>query len=211
MEKCNGLNVIYTNTDVLHNKLEELELTAKNEKADIIAVTEILLKNMPPFTKPEDFVFKIKGFTTIHNYNGRGLCLFIKDGINHTQVFEYESFKTSIFVNIPSSNGNLTLGVLYRSPNSSPDENHELVNVINSISKKHLSLKKRFLLLGDFNFPGINWENETTNHVHDSLNMEVLFLNSIHDNFLHQMVTEPTHTRNMQNTNPNRSGYNKCS
>ena len=61
MKNFNGLNVIYTNTDVLHNKLEELELTAKNEKADIIAVTEILLKNMPPFTKPEDFVFKIKG------------------------------------------------------------------------------------------------------------------------------------------------------
>ena len=48
---------MYTNTDVLHNKLEELELIALQEKADIIAITETLLKNMPADTKPEDFFF----------------------------------------------------------------------------------------------------------------------------------------------------------
>ena len=61
IDKSNGLNVIYTNSDVLHNKLKELEVIALNEKADIIAITETLLKNMPPHAQPEDFVFKISG------------------------------------------------------------------------------------------------------------------------------------------------------
>ena len=131
IKKIKGLNVIYTNTDVLHNKLKELELIALKEKADIIAVTEILLKNMPSYSKPEDFVFKIEGFTTIHNYNGRGLCVFIRDGLNYSQLFDYTSLKTGIFINFPSSNGNLTLGVIYRSPNSSHNDDNELLNVIN--------------------------------------------------------------------------------
>ena len=70
---------MYTNTDVLHNKLDELEHIATQEKADIIAITETLLKNMPSDTKPEDFVFKIRGYNSILNYNGRGLCFFIRE------------------------------------------------------------------------------------------------------------------------------------
>ena len=59
-------------------------------------------------------------------------------------------------------------------------------------------MKNQLLLLGDFNFPGINWETETTKHQHNSFNFEDLFLNTIHKNFLYQMVTEPTHSRNLQ-------------
>ena len=98
IENSNGINILYTNTDVLHNKLDELETIALKENADVIAITETLLKNMPPHVQPEDFKFKIKGFTTIHNYNGRGLCLFIKENLNFTQLFEYDALKTSIFI-----------------------------------------------------------------------------------------------------------------
>ena len=52
---------MYTNTDVLHNKLEELQTLADNQNTDIIAITETLLKNMPTDAKPEDFVFSLIG------------------------------------------------------------------------------------------------------------------------------------------------------
>ena len=88
IHKTGGLNVMYTNADMLHNKLDEIETIANDENLDIIAVTETLLKNMPPDSKPEDFVFVIKGFNTIYNYNGRGLCLFIKKQIDFNQVYQ---------------------------------------------------------------------------------------------------------------------------
>ena len=77
-EMKEGINIMYTNTDVLHNKLDELQILADNNDADIIAITETLLKNMPANTKPEDFAFSLKGYSSIQNYKGRGLCFFIK-------------------------------------------------------------------------------------------------------------------------------------
>jgi len=122
---------MYTNTDVLHNKLEELELIAIQEKADIIAITETLLKNMPADTKPEDFVFKIKGYNSILNYNGRGLCFFLKENIEFIHILDYESyFKTSIFLQIKNSDCNLTLGLIYRSPNTTQQENYNLIDLM---------------------------------------------------------------------------------
>ena len=52
--------------------------------------------------------------------------------------------------------------------------------------------------MGDFNFPGINWDLETTNHLQDGNNIEDLFLNSVHKIFPYQLVNEPTHLRNSQ-------------
>ena len=199
IDKSSSLKIIYTNSDVLHNKLNELEIIASNENADIIAITETLLKNMPPHAQPEDFVFKLKGYTTIHNYNGRGLCLFIKDDINFTQTFDYDEYKTCIFITVKGSkNNNLTVGVIYRSPNSSLEDNHLLINIINSISKKYLNHKNKLIIMGDFNFPGINWDLETTKHISDGNNIEDLFLDCVQRNFLYQMVSEPTHLRNSQ-------------
>ena len=165
IQKTGGLNVMYTNADMLHNKLDEIETIANDENLDIIAVTETLLKNMPPDSKPEDFVFVIKGFNTIYNYNGRGLCLFIKKQIDFNQVYDYDKyFKTSLFINIKNSQCNLTLGVIYRSPNTPQEENVKMIEMLNVISSNHISLNNKLLIMGDFNFPGINWELECTNH-----------------------------------------------
>jgi hypothetical protein len=103
-EKRGGLNIMYTNTDVLHNKIDELQIIATKENADIVAITETLLKYMPADTKPEDFVFSLKGYVSIQNYNGRGLCFFIKESIDYVHILDYDSyFKTCIFIQIKVS------------------------------------------------------------------------------------------------------------
>ena len=198
IHKTGGLNVMYTNADMLHNKLDEIETIANDENLDIIAVTETLLKNMPPDSKPEDFVFVIKGFNTIYNYNGRGLCLFIKKQIDFNQVYDYDKyFKTSLFINIKNSQCNLTLGVIYRSPNTPQEENVKMIEMLNVISSNHISLNNKLLIMGDFNFPGINWELECTNHQNE-MNIENQFLTCIQNNFLFQLVDQPTHCRGLQ-------------
>ena len=186
---------MYTNTDVLHNKLDELESIALKEKVDIIGITETLLKNMPADTKPEDFVFKIRGYNSIINYNGRGLCFFIKENIEFIHILDYESyFKTSIFLQIKNLDCILTMGLIYRSPSSTQLENDKLIDMIDTVANKHKSLNNKLLLLGDFNFPGIDWELESTKHV-DEAHIENKFLSCLHSNFLYQIVEQPTHTR----------------
>ena len=48
-------------------------------------------------------------------------------------------------------NGFVNLGVCYRSPNAAPEEVENLFMVIKEASKHQA------VTVGDFNFPGINW------------------------------------------------------
>ena len=58
---CNGINIMYTNTDVLLNKMTELESTVNNNLIHIVAINEILPKEMPDkFTSKEDFEISYK-------------------------------------------------------------------------------------------------------------------------------------------------------
>ena len=198
-EKRGGLNIMYTNTDVLHNKIDELQIIATKENADIVAITETLLKNMPADTKPEDFVFSLKGYVSIQNYNGRGLCFFIKESIDYVHILDYDSyFKTCIFIQIKVSEEILTLGLVYRSPNTNLDDNVLLFDMIEKAANNHKSSRKKLIIIGDFNFPGINWDLETTKH-RDDMHLESRFLACIQENLLFQMVNQPTHSRCEQN------------
>ena len=64
---------------------------------------------------------------------------------------------------ILSKNDFFTIGIVYRSPNSDESGNIKLLNQIDFISKKFLSSNEKLLLVGDFNFPGINWIDEQCN------------------------------------------------
>ena len=198
IEKCNGIKVMYTNADMLHNKLNEIEQIALSENLDIIAITETLLKKMPLDSKPEDFIFKIKGYITINNHNGRGLCLFIKEHINFEQVLVYDYFKPSILIKIKNSQCNFTLGVFYRSPNASNEDDNLLIKLLNDISSKNMSLNNKLIIMGDFNLPGIDWNLERSKHLNDE-NIENKFLSCIQNNFLIQIVDQFTHFRGDQN------------
>ena len=115
---------------------------------DIIAITEIYSKNISDYNKPEDCVFKLNGYVTVQNYNGRGLCLFIKKTIDFTHLVELETyFKTSIFIQLKNSDFSVTLGLIYRSPNSLDEDNNNLIDLINLIVNKQKSLKHKLLLM----------------------------------------------------------------
>ena len=49
--------------------------------------------------------------------------------------------------------GKAVIGVVYRSPNSSATNNGKLLNCIHELSHRHL------VIMGDFNYPNIDWEN----------------------------------------------------
>ena len=83
---------------------------------------------------------------------------------------------------------------MYSSPNSSLEENNKLLNQINLVSELATKQQNKFLLVGDFNYKGIDWERECCGGTNENK-----FFNCINKNYLTQFVQSPTHKRADQN------------
>jgi len=78
--------------------------------------------------------------------------------------------------------GDVIVGVYYR-----PPEQEEEVDEAAYRQLKVASQSQALVLVGDFNHPDISWEDHTARHTQSRR-----FLQSIDDNFLMQVVEEPT-------------------
>ena len=85
---------------------------------------------------------------------GGGLLVYTKAGVtimpldNPTDFNQYCTFKVS------EGREELQVFLVYRSPNSPEAQTEKLAELVGEI-------RGRALLIGDFNFPSINWEEET--------------------------------------------------
>ena len=190
-------NCLYTNTDILQNKMEELELFLdENKNILFIAITETLSKTASEEENINaDFV--LPGFSCITNNEGRGVCLFIKHGIEYDVISDYQKiFSPSIFCTIEEPNCDpFVLGVIYRSPNGTDDEAENLNKLINHVSMKHKD--QRMVIVGDFNYSEIDWEKDECDKNENHISTK--FLTCIQSNYIMQLINEPTHYRGLQN------------
>ena len=179
------------------NKRVELEGTIDVYKPDVILVTEYAPKNCAEPTA--DSELQIEGyslFTNSQKYK-RGCLIYTRTelGASPSMVSDMCSFDENCWCEISLANSDrLLLGCIYRSPNS-PNENNdkmrkELTEITNRKSFSHI------LICGDFNYPGINWEKETSTN-----KKEKEFIETSRDCFLHQNVLHPTHFRPEQQSN----------
>ena len=90
----------------------------------------------------------------------------------------------------------MLIGVIYRSPNSSSENNNKIVNLIPKLPD--YTEYSHCLLLGDYNLPNINWATLTSLEGDQSLSTN--FLNACEDGFLTQHVSKPTRHRHGQNS-----------
>ena len=183
--KKNSLNILYSNVDILSNKINELEHYAKIYETDIILITEHLPKNS---LKNVGNIFNIPGFSCIEDCSGRGVCVFYKDNIdieNHNYINEL--YHPSLFFKIKTPEKSLNFGLVYRSPNNDPVENKKLNNQLNFASKK----LKNLIVFGDFNHPHIDWEfnscNKYENHPDSLFLFEMLKIRT------NQLINKTTH------------------
>ena len=191
-EKQCGVKCIYTNADRLTNKFDELVNIVKHDDISIVAVVETLPKDLVYRNiDPNDIKFVLPGYSTVQNNKGRGICLFVKDDMDFTRQPDYEVFETSIFVKIKTKEDNLTLGVVYKSPSCNVEQTELMLNQIKLTSEKNNHPNDKLLLLGDFNFPQIDWLNENTPGGED--NTASKFLSVINDSYLTQLVDQNTH------------------
>ena len=200
VEKPTGVRCLSTNTDCLPNKIDEIEHFLKDEKIDIAILAETIPKNC---TLPEikNLNFNLSGYTCVSKPEGRGICIYINDKFEIIERFhDYESlFSPCIFCKIKTTDNNtFILGAIYRSPNSSDEENDNLLKLFDLVSSKFQASGQRVLIVGDFNCPDIDWSNENCSKPND--NFQYKFLNIIHQQYnITQFIDKPTHHRALQN------------
>jgi len=86
-------------------------------------------------------------------------------------------------------NKSIFIGIIYRSPNSVTENDLKLFELINTTC---LDNRNKLLLVGDFNWPNIEWPTWLSPN---SLGPETKFLDTLRKNFLLQHINKPTRAR----------------
>ncbi|XP_062579140.1 uncharacterized protein LOC134245717 [Saccostrea cucullata] len=130
-------------------------------------------------------------YTNLEGDIGRGIILYVHESLKAEEIKVDSRFCEHLFVKLRTSrNETMLIGVIYRSPSDSSEETgRTLRNLISEVSKLNFT---HHLLMGDFNYPGINWDMMTSSNIHSE---EQKFLECLQDNFLFQMVNKPTRWR----------------
>jgi hypothetical protein len=76
--------------------------------------------------------------------------------------------------------------LIYRPPSNSKENDTELINLFSDYLTKYV--KKKIVLLGDLNLPGIEWHKNR----YPIDKREIKFYDFIRSNCLNQLVKEPT-------------------
>ncbi len=164
--KCGGLTVLYTNAQSILSKLPDLEATAHNFKPDIILITESWCNKTI-----SDNVLKVIGYDLISDLRkdrtdttngiGGGILVYAKNGLAVLSIDNFSDFNQYAHFKISTSLCDMNIFLIYRPPSSSKSNNEMLCNLIKNAPKDSL-------IIGDINFPKIDWNNLTSDTTHIS-------------------------------------------
>ena len=114
---------------------------------------------------------------------GGGVLLYIKDTIPayEVQLEEEADFNEAIWCKLVTGHTTVTIGVVYRCPNITKQNNEKMHNAVSEVRKGYC------IIMGDFNHGHIKWDSLQSTGVEDQR-----FLCLAQDNFLTQHVLEPT-------------------
>ena len=165
-------------------KRDEIEHQIRNNNLKIIGLTETCLNE-----SISDAEINIKGFKTYRKdrvkgskSHGGGVLLYVSEDLT-SYLWEDASFigSESIWVQIKiGDNEYLVVGVYYKRPDLEDDGIQKMHGIIKLVSNYNV------VIMGDFNYPGIDWMNLSANATGSE------FIDLTLDCFLCQYVTEPT-------------------
>ena len=188
-DRVNSLNCFFVNARGLIPKMDILREYVIDLKLDIIGVAETFLNNevLNAEIHIEGYKMFRKDRCSVKEGKCGGVILYIKEDIVSYEYYELSSSKSeSIWVKIKVDNkSELVVGTCYKSPSSDSLELKELYDTIAQAANKEV------LIMGDFNFPYINWD--TLESDSDGSHFRDLLL----DNYLIQHVKEPTRNNNV--------------
>lgn len=182
------LSCLYLNARSIVNKHNELEMYVLEKHFDIIGLTETWMN-----CSILDSEMSISGYTLHRNdrkdtekHRGGGVAFYIHNDLNcvhREEIFE-QNFPESIWCNISCNGVDTLVGVCYRAPNSVQVNDVALYSLIDRVSKEEV------VIMGDFNFPELDWGRP------ESIGDSHPFIECMSNNFLTQLVEEPTRAKN---------------
>lgn len=185
----NSLKCLYFNARSIMNKIDELELYLTQEKPDLLGITETWT-----YEDVQDSEICVEGYTLLRKdraigdkIRGGGVAIYIKNEISVTARDDLTeaNFPESIWCNIEIGGEKTLVGVCYRPPSNNKICDEAMYELITRASREHV------LIMGDFNFPELDWEkSETLDDSHP-------FIECVNDNFLFQGVIECTRSSNI--------------
>ena len=184
-----ALNCFFVNARGLRSKIDILQEYASVYNLDIIGIVETFTNKDIPSAEIAIDGYKIyrKDRDEIKDCKGGGVVLYVKDKIVSYECEELNKYKCeSVWCKLKiNEKSDITIGVCYRSQAISDNEIEILFEAISKASQGHV------LIMGDFNYPKIDWDNLEA----DSYGSK--FRDLVLDNFLVQHVSEPTRGNNI--------------
>ncbi|PKU40561.1 adaptin ear-binding coat-associated protein 1 [Limosa lapponica baueri] len=179
--KLAQLKCIYTNARSMGNKQEELEAIVQPENYDTVAITETWWEDL------HNWSAAINGYQLFRRdrqgRRGGGVAVCVRDIFECLEVNNGNDSVECLWVRIKgkANKADSTVGVYYRPSN----QDVEVESFYQQLAE--LSQSLALVLVGDFNFPDICWKYNTAEREQSRR-----FLERVEDNFLTQLVGEPT-------------------
>ena len=173
------------------NKIDELKHVSFDSKPDIICICETWTNSdtLNAFLSIDDYnIICRKDRTDTTNGIGGGLLVYAKKTLICKELTgdHFDQFNQCSAVDVKLQNGNNITVVLTYRPHNLYDEKDVTAN--NELLCKMIkSVPKQCVIVGDFNYSDINWNNNTCTA------KSKLFLDTVQDQFFLQMIDFPTH------------------
>jgi hypothetical protein len=172
-----------------------------NTLPTIVALSETWLKS-----SIIDSVINIDNYLLFRNdrlsLRGGGVCLYVNKSVISKKFTITElniSVKPydSVWIKFENDQFNFVIACVYRPPTNSVlnSQNNDIIllDTIASTLEKFPNL----IIVGDFNFPNINWSSKTSA---TTSNTKQIFVDFLSENSFSQLVNEPTRYRTCQNS-----------
>ena len=165
--------------------MSELRAVIEINKPDVVALTETWTNS----DISNEFLH-IDGYEILEREDrvdtsrgrGGGILLYVRKGVCAWKEDVGGEFCQCVCVKLKGHNEELSVYVVYRSPNSTRENDEMLCSMMNS-------LRGQFVVVGDFNFPGIRWE------MGGSDARSRAFYDTVEDNYMVQHIAESTHVK----------------
>ena len=180
------IEILYLNARSLVKKIDELSATVVEINPDIILVTETWCNDRvsTPYLNINGYRIELRlDRSDTSNGIGGGIIVYIKSDLtilpNDKTEVNFNQF-LSFRIQQQNKDSPTDIYVIYRSPNSNESNDMELCRLVSN-------LESDSVLIGDFNYPRINWTNMTADK------KSKLFLDTVQDKLLYQYVDFSTH------------------
>ena len=95
-------------------------------------------------------------FLTNLNNKDRGITIYVDVNLNCLQLDDFSTFNEHLALTISGKTKQVNVFAICRNPNSSLDNDELLFKMINKACNR---FKNDIIIIGDFNYPKINWTN----------------------------------------------------